>query len=420
VANLQTLTKEPDIRKRRQHARPQTIRLVNRNSVLRLVRQGQGISKTEISDSIGLSRMAANEIVEELLHAGLIIENGEGESTGGRRPTLYKLNPSGAYVVGADVGLDEMSLAVVDLEAKIKAKVTVDTCAELGVEAVFDNLVAALDKLFEESGIQRDKISALGMGFPGDMRVQDGVCIRSRGLGWQNVQVRKIVEDKTGIPTLVDSNVRARSIGEHWFGIARDVNDFVFILIRGAVGGAVIIGGRQHNGFHGRAGYLGHDIIHPDGPLCFCGNRGCLAAYVSSRSITQRIRKRIEGGEKTLITVDDNESRIQFMERLFQAAKKNDHLAQEIVEELVYYLSLGIAGTVNNFDPEMVVLSGYVIDKSQNMLLDKIRNEVTSMVFESDSRKIRIEQSSLGENAGVIGAASLIYQNYFEIPLVQG
>ena len=412
--------KAPVRKRNKGHVKSQMIRESNRNYIIRLMHKHGVVAKAEVADRIGLSRVAVNDIIGNLIEHKLIEEVGVGESTGGRKPVLYRLNPSGAHVVAVDMGLEQMRLGIVDLEANVKAEVTVKTNADQGARVAFDGVAEVLKDLLAESGVQRDDVLGLGLAFPGAMWFSGDECIvASSGLGWDNIPARKIMENQTGLTCFLDSNVKARALGEHWFGLARDIHNFVCLHVHGGVGVAVVLDGRIYRGHHGSAGCLGHNSIVPDGKPCFCGNRGCLAAYVSGRSIVETVREGVRNGEKTVLRAGDGESRSKVIDQLFQAAEQGDGFAREIVDEIVKHLTIGIAGLVNNFDPGIVILSGYMIEKSRGMIMGRVQDNIRKLDYDDPPRTSRIKESRFGDRAGIIGAASLVFQHYFEVPLVR-
>jgi predicted NBD/HSP70 family sugar kinase len=209
------------------------------------------------------------------------------------------------------------------------------------------------------------------------------------------------------------------ALGEHWYGAGKGTGDMIIIDIDAGIGASAISDGRIVRGRHSMEGEMGHNLIIPDGPLCICGKRGCLEAVASGSAIISKIRHGLKEGIKSNISdLINSPSTRMAIRAVFQAAKEGDEFANQVINEAGYYLGLAIAVIINYTDPELVVLTGCVTSEGKGMLLKIIKDVVYERVVDSSSRTIRIEEGVLGDNATLIGAATLVYREAFRLPLV--
>lgn len=395
------------------------MRELNTNLVLNLLRERNSISQIEIANTTRLSAGTVTSIVKELMERNFVEEIGYGESTGGRRPTMLRFNPEAQYVISVGFFADEMHIAILDLVANIKNKTTHPTGVENGVNKVVENFAEQATLLLEELNIPKSNVLGIGVSFEGIVDHDKGVLVLCNRFGWRNVPVKELIEKEFGIRTFVESDGRAMALGEHWYGIGKGTGDMIVVDIDAGIGAAVISDGRIARGRHSMEGEMGHNLIIPDGPLCICGKRGCLEAVASGSAIISKIRRGLKEGIKSSISDSINSpSTIVAIRAVFQAAKEGDEFAIQVINEAGYYLGLAIAGVINYADPELVVLTGCVTYESKGMLLKIIKEIVQEHVVDNSSRIIRIEEGVLGDNAALIGAATLVYREAFRLPLV--
>jgi glucokinase len=262
--------------------------------------------------------------------------------------------------------------------------------------------------------ISPDLVLGAGVAVPGVVSWPDGVNLFSPNFGWRNVPIRALIEQRLGLSVLAENEVRAVALAEYEFGAARGTRTAVFIDVGSGVGGAVIIGGALYRGEHGAAAEIGHNTVEPGGPLCGCGNRGCLEVFTSANGIGARADDALALGRPSVLasTLPERVS----VEQVMIAAASGDPLACELFDRAAAYLGLAVANAVDNWDPELVVLSGSVI-RAGGRLLDEIRVFEQRFVLKTGTGSVGVARSALAADAKLVGAASLVIAEYLTTPL---
>lgn len=395
----------------------QLMRRLNRTTILNTIRTMDSISQAEIVRNSRLGSTTVSEIINELKKDNLIKEIGPGESPLGRKPRLLRFNPKAGHVLGVDVDVDKIRVSALDLSGDIEDEIILASESEDGEEKVLATIEQGVKDILGKIRLSTSQIFGLGICFEGEID-SHGSVIFSANFGWRNIPLKTIIEERCNIPTFVEDNMRARSLGEYWFGAGQNISNLVCLYVGTGVGAGIIIDGKPYRGMHSRAGEIGHTSVASDGPKCKCGKRGCLEIFTSNPSIISRVEKAITEGRETLISnIIQRDHKGLTLDAIFDAVREGDRLAKEILEQTGYYLGLGVSNIVNSFDPEMVILSGDIIDKSRGLLLDIIRETAKVETLDGARRTMQIEEGILKENAGVVGAATLVYQDMFRLPL---
>ena len=315
------------------------------------------------------------------------------------------------YSIGVDLGGTNIVSAIVNYQGKIVNRLKVPTLAERGKEATIKKIMETIHENIVQSTIALDGIIGIGIGAPGPLDVKRGLINFAPNLpGWRDVPLKKILEDEFNLKVVLENDANAAAWGERCFGACQGVNNLVCFTLGTGIGGGIIIDGKIYHGSNYGAAELGHMTVNKDGPRCNCGNYGCLEAYSSATGIKNRIKDRIkEGIRSKFLNFDD--SRLFESLRLkliFETARKGDKLTKDVVEEAISYLGIAIANIANILNPEMVVLVGGITNEG-NKLLIPLRREVKKRAFYSNYKSLKIVIGKLGGNAGVLGAAALLW-----------
>jgi glucokinase len=308
------------------------------------------------------------------------------------------------YAIGMDIGSTNIRVALVSPDGQIIKRDTRKTMPGRGFDAVFTEVVQMLSNM--TNAADTHNFVGIGIGAPGPLDPKEGVIIQTHNLGWKNVPLKKLVQERIPLPVYVDGDSNLAAFGEKWLGAARGVNDFVCLTLGTGVGGALILNGRIYHGATGAAGHIGHYIIDPDGPPCGCGGRGHLEVYASATAIVRRTIEAIKAGQKSLIPdlVEGDLSKLtSFL--VCKAAKAGDELALRIFRETGAYIGLVITSLTHIVNPELVVIGGEVAEAG-DLLFDSIREYMAKRVFLAPQP--RIVPAMLGSDAGAIGAAGTV------------
>jgi predicted NBD/HSP70 family sugar kinase len=384
----------------------------NRAMVLELVRNDPALSRAAIVRRTGLSPATVSGIIDYLLREGFIREEG-AEITGlvGRRPLRLAFNPDSRYALGIDVDVDAVSAALVDLGGRPGRVRYAAVPVGASPTQVLDLAATVARQAAEDA--PPELVLGIGMAIPGMVQWPQGVNLFSPNYGWRNVPVRALMEERLGRPVLADNEVRAVALAEQQFGVARLARTIVFLDVGMGVGGAVVLDGALYRGVHGAAGEMGHNTVEPNGPLCGCGNRGCLEVFCSVRGLLARTAEALAQRRPSVLAAVPAEE--MSVARLAQAAAEGDDLARELLTRAATYLGLAVANAVDNWDPELVVLSGPVIREGGD-LFEKLLAEEQRTVLETGRAGVRVTRAVLDEHAKITGAATLVMAEYLAAP----
>lgn len=392
---------------------PELLKEINRSRVIKELQSVRLISRAELAKRIGLSRPTVAVLANELMQAGLLQETGIGDSTGGRPPILMQFNPSAAFALGARMRDREWGIVLTDLDAQVVAREKIPIQDD-SPQAAVDALQAGIGRLTAAFNSERI-LPAIGLGTPGLVDMSTGVVKTAVDVGWFEVPIGQMVENALGLRTFVANRSKVGALAEFWHGAKDEVRNLIYISIGTGVAAGVVIEGNLYVGANSSAGELGHITVVPDGPLCPCGNRGCLQQLISGPAIANRAREALRRDSASLLSThfDNHPERITG-EAVFWAAEQQDSLALSIVDEVTDYLGIAIANLVNLFNPERIVIGGPIglnTAATLETLIGKVRRRAMAYPLSATE----ITTSTLGADTGSIGAAVLVLQQANEL-----
>ena len=312
------------------------------------------------------------------------------------------------HFIGVDLGGTNIKAGIVDLKAgKLITMRTTPTLARDGHEAVMQRIADLIDELILSSGLSRQNFGGIGIGVPGVLDLEKGLVLFLPNLPgtWPRVPLASFIQDKIGLSVRLLNDARAITLGEWKFGAGRGVDTLACFAIGTGIGGGLVINGALHLGIGGTAGELGHQTIDFNGPLCGCGNRGCLEAYASGPAIAAMGIKAVIQGQTTAIgtLVDHDLNRIT-AQVVSQAASQGDRVAIDIYAQAGEYIGIAAANVLAAIGPRKIVIAGGVAAAGE-LLLAPIRSTIQQRVFVMPCDQVEILQAELGSNAGVMGVA---------------
>ncbi len=311
--------------------------------------------------------------------------------------------------VGLDVGGSAMKAGVVDDTGQPLSSVSLATEAYKGQEFGLERMCETIRLAIAEAGLRLEQIQAIGVATPGTMDIPAGIILDPPNLRpWQNVPVRRHIQEHFQVPTAFQNDANAAAFGEFWVGAGKEAHSMVLYTLGTGVGGGIVIGDLVIEGEHSHGAELGHMKIEMTNPRqCGCGRWGCLEAYASATAVVKRAREAlaVDGGMSSLHQVlKDRKGEITSKD-IFDAAAAGDALAEKIVEETAFYLAVGTTNLMHTIDPDMVVFGGGMIAAGE-AFLDLIRRQVKHLAFPVPAEKTQIRYAQLGSDAGFIGAAA--------------
>ena len=312
-----------------------------------------------------------------------------------------------AQRIGVDVGGTNVKIALVSDEGKIIYSNSIPTRAEMGYEYTVNSMKEAIRELLKETKLEAKDIEGMGFGFPGQIDCQKGIVRLAPNIpGWVNVPIAEIMEKEFGISTRVDNDVRTAALGELNYGAGIGCQNMVCITVGTGIGSGLVINGKLVRGASNAAGELGHIKLNMEGgPLCGCGDRGCLEAYASGPSIVAMAEEYIRGGKSTRYRELANPEITPYIVSV--AAQEGDPVARQIFRIMGEYIGMGLTSVVNLLNPEKIIIGGGVA-AAGDLLFDPIKETIAKRAMTIQKEAVEIVPAQLGNNAGVIGASLLI------------
>lgn len=327
-------------------------------SVIHTLLKHGPLSRIELSRTTELSRATITLAVSELIEMNLVHETNNRYSTGGRPATLLELSPSSRAIIGADFSNQTWTLGAFDLLGNTFKTETIPVI-DSSVETVIQALTSHLQQFV--ATLEIPPIELVGLGMPGLIEVSRGVIHSASDLGWYNVEIAKMVEERTQWPTLVVNRHRARGLAECRFGTGKEFKSVVYIGIGTGIASGLFYDSQLMDGAMGGAGEIGHMTIEPHGPLCPCGNQGCLQMLATEPVMEQEARRLLKAGQTSSIYPDPRYD-LQLIKAvdICRGADQGDKLCMEVVENAATYQGIAMANLVNILNPDAIILGGTI------------------------------------------------------------
>ena len=385
--------------------------------VMRALRRQGRISRTEISNITGWSKAKASQEIRNLVEKGYLLEVGEGASQGGRRPRLLRINNQLGYIAGIDIGATSVDTALADVTGSMLQQCSEPTDVKWSPEAVLGRCRELLLNMLNREGAVSDQILGIGVGVPGPVDFARGVLVAPPLMPeWEGFPIRDFF--KRTFPSafvVVDNDVNIMALGEQRAGEAAGIDHFIFVKIGTGIGAGIISNGKIHRGSDGCAGDIGHICVDKQGPLCACGNRGCLEAMAAGPAIASRaLDAARNGGSPILRATWEANGGVIRPEDVNAACREGDQTALDIIRDTGQMIGDVLAGLVNFFNPSHVFVGGGITNFG-NHLLVAIRKAVLNRSLPLATTHLSIKFSRMGSNAGVMGAISLALDYLFAI-----
>jgi glucokinase len=318
-----------------------------------------------------------------------------------------------APVIGVDLGGTKILVGVVGPDHAILARSKRPTPAEDGAAAILAAIVAGIDQALEEAHLGREDIAGIGIGSPGPLDPKTGVILETANLNVKNWPIAPELAREIGRPALLQNDVRVGGYGEFRLGAGRGYQNVLAAFVGTGIGGCLVLDGKVVEGSTGNAGEVGHIIVKAGGAECGCGRRGCMEAYASRTAIARRIGKAVRKGQATVLAgkVDKKSGRIKSGD-LAEAFQAHDPVALKEIHRAAHYLGLGLGSLVNVFGPEIVIIGGGVTEALGAPWVDLVRASIRKANLVDALETIKVEPASLGDDAGVLGAALLASEQF--------
>ncbi len=309
--------------------------------------------------------------------------------------------------IGIDVGGTSIKVGIVDEQGKILNKLSFPTLVERGHGAVIADMANFSVKLIQDSGIPMDEIESVGIGIPGIYDVRRNIVPFCTNLFWHEVPLVQLMRKVLDKPTYVGNDASVAGLAETLFGASKGTKNSVFLTLGTGLGGGVVLGGKLFTGYHGVGTEVGHMIVEAGGVQCTCGNKGCWERYAAATGLIRMAREAVAKHPDSMILREAGGNPEKIDGKIaIDCAKAGDPVAVDVFRAFIYYLCVGIVSLINTFDPEVIILGGGVSHAGQ-MLVDAVNETLPGMVFCKEMPYAKIVLATLGNDAGIIGAAML-------------
>ena len=385
--------------------------------VIRALRRQGRISRSEISSITGWSKAKASQEIRSLVDKGYLMEVGEGVSQGGRKPGLLRINNNLGYIAGIDIGATSLDVALADVTGLILQRCSEPTDVKLKPEIVFARCSELLVSILKTNGATPDQLLGIGMGVPGPVDFARGVLVAPPLMPeWENFLIRDFFKKTFNSAfVVIDNDVNIMAMGEQSAGEGSGVDHFIFVKIGTGIGAGIISNGKIHRGSDGSAGDIGHICVDKNGPLCACGNKGCLEAMAAGPAITARALEAIRNGSSPVLRqIAEAGGGTIRPEDVNTACREGDQAALDIIRDSGQMIGDVLASLVNFFNPSHIFIGGGIANFG-NHLLVAIRRAVLHRSLPLATTHLSIKFSRMGSNVGVIGAISLALDYLFAI-----
>jgi glucokinase-like ROK family protein len=359
---------------------------------------------SELGKEMDLSVPTITKLVSELIDEGYVIDFGKVETAGGRRPNIYGLNPDSGCFLGVDIKRFRINLALINFKGElIDSQLSVPFNYENTSES-FDSLCKIINEYVSGLSIPKSKILSVGINISGRINTETG---HSYSMYYFNEQpLTEIFHERLGIHATIDNDSRAMAYGEYMNGVVGDEKNVLFVNCSWGLGLGIITNGQLYYGKSGFSGEFGHFSVFDNDVICHCGKKGCLETQASGSYIYRRYLEKMAEGYSSILDKKKKKGEPITQEDILEAAMQEDMMAIELIEEVGNTLGKQIAGLINLFNPELVIIGG-VVALTGDYLLLPIRSTVKKYSLNLVSKDTTIKLSKLGDKAGVIGACLL-------------
>jgi predicted NBD/HSP70 family sugar kinase/biotin operon repressor len=375
----------------------ESLRERNRLRVVDALRARGAVSRADIARQTGLSRSTVSSLVSDLQAAGLVVERAtDGAAApgpqGGRPPVLVALDRSAGAVLGLDFGHDHLRVAVADLSYTVLAETFVELEVDTGAGEALDTAARLVDEVLGEADVQSGRVLAAGMGLPGPID-RESKLVHSQPIlpSWVGLDPAAEMEERLGLPVHLDNDANVGALGESAFGAGRGTHVMAYLRLSAGIGAGLVINGRPFRGAQGVAGEIGHVLVDPDGPICRCGNRGCLETFVAGPALCELVRR-----SHGVIT----------FRRLLALAKEGDAGCQRVIADAGRIVGRAVADLCNYLNPDLVVVGGD-LSAAGDLVLEPLREAVGRFAIPAAAEGVEIVAGTLGDRAELLGALAL-------------
>jgi glucokinase-like ROK family protein len=397
----------------------ESVRKVNTSLVLNALRLHAPISRAELANITKLNRSTISNIVNVLLEDGLVLEMDTMESKIGRPGIALALRPDGGAVIGVEIGVGFISVILTDFVANILWREWIEFLPSKPQIEIISEAERLIDQAISFAEDKYLRVLGIGLGVPGLVNVQKGELLFAPNLGWRDVPFRLMWNQRFHLPLYIENEANLGALGEYYFGVGREVDNFIYLSSGVGLGGGIIIDGKLFKGGRGFAGEIGHIQRDPQGELCGCGRRGCWETQVGPRAVLQRVKRSIQADPaSTAAKYANGDLDNLTFNQVVDCALQGDQLCRSAMEEVGKNLGTGIADLANIFNPQMVVIGG-AFSYGREIILPVLKDTISTETLSAVKEDLSVIFSKHGADACVLGAIAVVLDDILrEIALV--
>ncbi|MEA4945299.1 MAG: ROK family protein [Propionicimonas sp.] len=383
----------------------------NRRLIMECVRERVQLSRKDLAALTGLTPATVTNLVKELLDEGLLLETGRGTSRSGPRPILLELNAGWGYIVGVELTVTDIVSVLTDFRTAVLYRSTLAIDLAEGRDAVLDSLVTAVNAAITTAGVPREKVRGIGIVSAGPFRREAGEMIAPPNFpGWQGTPVKRIVEDRVGIPVWFDKETQAAAFGEFWFGDAADARElFACNIFKVGIGGGLLVDGKAYRGHLENASNIGHTKVLLDGELCTCGEFGCLETVGDGRAAVRWAREAFADEASGFAAFGATSVSDVDFEFVVRAAEEGLAPCRDAVTRCARYVGMALANVIRLVAPDTIVLCGEFPDQSALFVTEVLA--ATQARHNQTQDDVRIYHSGLGPDGAALGGVAIVFDN---------
>lgn len=374
-----------------------------KREILRRYMKNGGESIADLSRELGLSVPTLTKIVGTLIEEDFVCDLGKQVATGGRRPSIYGLNPSAGYFMGVDIKRDTVVMGIINFRGDMIVQKQYSFSIE-NTRHSFDRLCEIINSFISSTRIRRDKLFAIGINISGRINPETGYSYSY--FFFDEKPVTAVLEERLGCRVYIENDSRAMAYGEYIYGVGNGEKDMIFLNLSWGFGIGMIVGGELHYGKSGFSGEYGHFPFFDNEIICSCGKRGCLETEVSGSAAYRLFTEKLKQGKISTLSPIYEQNETITVRDILDAVESEDVLAIEVMEQIGSSLGRAIAGLINMFNPEVIVLGG-TLSSAKDYLLPPIKSAINKYALNFVSKDTAIKVSKLGENAGLIGICAI-------------
>lgn len=380
------------------------VKNINKLAILDFIRfTPGGISRAQMAHHMNLTRAAIGAIVADLLEGGVIHEIENRQAKSGRPPIILEINPDRGHVAGIDMGASHISIIIANFTSHVLSEVEIPFNIGQGPKTCIALANESLHNLLRQINLQLADLLAIGIGVPGPIVSEAGMVLAPPIMpGWDRFPIRDSLEKLWGCPVSLNNDAELGALGEWAYGSGRGEQNLAYIKVGTGIGAGLLLDGHIYRGATGSAGEIGHMTIEENGPQCTCGNKGCLEALSGGNAIARQAQEAVRRGQRTQLT-DTKPADTITAQDVAAAARRGDLISQQILSQAGEHVGVAIAGLVNLFNPNMVVLGGGV-SQIGDLFLEPVRKAVHKRSLPAAAQAVRITTALLGRRSSCMGA----------------